>query len=98
MSYSLWDHKEMDPTEPLTLPLGSERGGLEMRPNHQALGLREARVGGRGTSWAVSALCLILTANLRCLSWVIIADCGSEWPLETCYQQVGSKDSRWFQR
>ena len=64
----------------------------------QALGLREARVGVRGTSWAVSALCLILTANLRCLSWVIIADCGPEWPLETCYQQVGSKDSRWFQR
>ena len=31
MSYSLWDRKEMDRTERLTLPLGSDRGGLEVR-------------------------------------------------------------------
>lgn len=47
---------------------------------------------------AVSALCLVLMANLGCLSWVIMTKSGSEWLPEICYQHVGSKDPRWFWR
>lgn len=57
-----------------------------------------ALAGHPGASWALSALCVGLTANLSYPSWVIIAETEAKWSPEICYQRVGNKDSGCFWR